>query len=299
MLPTIDPITGYRPLADGHDELIGANGAVRAHWSGVASAYQRLGRAELTRRRDEIQLLLEQDGVTYNIGALAHQENRSWTLDPVPFIVPSDEWAGIEAGMIQRAELLDLVLTDLYGKRRLLRSRIVPPEMILSDPQFVRACDGIAIPGEKQLVVCGTDLARSADGNWLTLGQRTQAPSGAAYALENRRILSRVFPHLYRTSRVQRLTPFIQALRSALVAAVPAAVDDPSIVILSPGSLSETAFEHASIAAQLGYPLVQGSDFELRDGHVGLRTVGGWVPVHVILRRVDAGFCDPLALRSD
>ena len=175
----------------------------------------------------------------------------------------------------------------------------MPPEIILSDPQFLRACDGIRIPGEKQLVVFGTDLARSADGRWLALGQRTQAPSGAAYALENRRVLSRVFPQLFRTTGVQRLTPFIQALRSALLAAVPPGVDDPSIVILSPGSLSETAFEHASIAAQLGYPLVQGSDLTVRHGHVGLRTVGDWVPVHVILRRVDAGFCDPLELRSD
>ena len=296
---TVDPIAGYHPVVDGHDELMRADGGIRDHWSGVASAYQRLGRAELGRRRDEIRLLLEQDGVTYNDGAQQHPDSRSWTLDPVPFIVPSEEWVRIERGMIQRAELLDLVLTDLYGERRLLRSGVVPPEMILSDPQFVRACDGIGIPGEKQLVVFGNDLARSADGGWVSFGQRTQAPSGAAYALENRRVLSRVFPQLFRASGVQRLTPFIQALRSALFAAVPSGVDDPSIVILSPGSLSETAFEHASIAAQLGYPLVQGSDLEVRDGHVGVRTVGGWVAVHVILRRVDAGFCDPLELRAD
>jgi uncharacterized circularly permuted ATP-grasp superfamily protein/uncharacterized alpha-E superfamily protein len=297
-LRAADPIAGYRPLADGHDELMNAGGNIRDHWSGLVAEYQTLGASELSRRHGEIQRLLEQDGVTYNVAGNDERPVRPWMLDPIPFVLPSAEWSGIERGMIQRAELLDLVLTDLYGERRLLRSGIVPPEMILSDPQFFRSCDGIRLPGGKQLVVFGTDLARSADGGWLALGHRTQAPSGVAYALENRRVLSRVFPHVFRHAGVQRLAPFVQALRSALLAAAPAGVEDPSIVILSPGSLSETAFEHASMAAQLGYPLVQGSDFELRDGRIGLRTVGGWAPVHVILRRVDAGFCDPLALRA-
>ena len=297
--PIVDPIAGYQPLADGHDEMMDADGDIRDHWSGLATAYRALGVAELARRRDEIRTLLEQDGVTYNNPAEQHRQSGAWTLDPVPFIVPSSEWTVIERGMIQRAELLDLVLRDLYGERRLLRTGVVPPEMILSDPQFVRACDGIRLPGDKQLVVFGADLARSADGRWVALGQRTQAPSGAAYALENRRVMSRVFAQLFRATGVQRLTPFIESMRSALLGAVPDGVDDPSIVILSPGSLSETAFEHASMAAQLGYPLVQGSDLQSRNGRIGLRTVGGWVPVHVIMRRVDAGFCDPLELRSD
>ncbi len=293
-----DPMSGYRPPIDGHDEMMTAAGGIREHWAGVTSAYRSLGVAELARRRAEIQMLLEQDGVTYNNPAEQLRPNRSWTLDPVPFIVPSEEWTLIERGMIQRAELLDLVLQDLYGERRLLRTGIVPPEMILADPQFVRACDGIRLPGDKQLVVFGTDLTRSADGGWVALGQRTQAPSGAAYALENRRVMSRVFPHLFRSAGVHRLTPFVEAMRAALLDAAPDGVDDPTVVILSPGSLSETAFEHASIAAQLGYPLVQGADLQARNGRVGVRTVGGWVPVHVILRRVDADFCDPLELRS-
>ena len=300
--PTADPLAGYRPLDHGHDEMMDGGGSIRDHWSGLIDAYRTLGAGELTRRHGEIQRLLEQDGVTYNVGSDESDDgrpDRPWTLDPIPFVLSNEEWSGIERGMIQRAELLDLVLTDLYGERRLLRSGIVPPEMILSDPQFFRASDRIRVPGDKQLVVFGVDLARDADGRWLALGHRAEAPSGAAYALENRRVLSRVFPHIFRQTGVQRLAPFVQALRSALLDAAPIGVDDPSIVILSPGSLSETAFEHASIAAQLGYPLVQGSDFEVRHGRVGLRTVSGWVPVHVILRRVDAGFCDPLALRAN
>ncbi|MGB0113725.1 MAG: circularly permuted type 2 ATP-grasp protein, partial [Ilumatobacteraceae bacterium] len=292
-----DPLAGYEPGAGGHDELM-HSGDVRDHWTSAAAMYRSLGVSELLRRRGEIQQLLEEDGVTYNVSA-EDRRSRAWTLDPIPFLIPSDEWAVLERGMLQRAELLDLVLDDLYGARRLLRTGLVPPEMILSDPEFQRACDGIRIPGEKQLVVFGSDLARSASGTWMSLGQRTQTPSGAAYALENRRVLSRVFPQMFRAARVERLGPFVQALRAALLTAAPEGTDDPSIVVLSPGSHSETAFEHASIAAQLGFPLVEGSDFECRDGHIGLRTVGGWSRVHVILRRVDAGFCDPLELRSN
>ncbi len=298
-LSTVDPLARYQPVAVGHDELMQPGGGIRDHWSDLMSAYQTLGIGELTLRQDEIRRLLEQDGVTYNVAGDLDRLSRPWTLDPIPFVLPGSEWRAIERGVVQRAELLDLVLEDFYGERRLLRSGIVPPEMILSDPQFLRACDGIRLPGDRQVVVLGTDIARAADGSWLALGHRAQAPSGAAYALENRRVLSRVFPQVFRHTGVRRLRPFVDALRAALLEAAPLGVDDPSIVILSPGSRSETAFEHASIAAQLGYPLVQGSDFELRRGRVGLRTVGGWVPVHVILRRLDAGFCDPLALRSD
>ena len=162
LLPAVDPIAGYRPLADGHDEMMHVDGGIRDHWSDVVEAYRTLGTSELTRRRDEIQMLLEQDGVTYNVPAEPNRQNRAWTLDPVPFIVPNDEWSVIERGMTQRAELLDLVLQDLYGERRLLRTGVVPPEMILSDPQFVRACDGIRLPGDRQLVVSGTGYAERA-----------------------------------------------------------------------------------------------------------------------------------------
>ena len=289
----------YAPMVDGRDELLDADGRVRDHWAELTEAYESLGVPEMARRRREIELLLEQDGVTYNVPTAHGRPQHAWTLDPIPFVVPGDEWTAIERGVIQRAELLDLVLQDIYGERRLLRAGVVPPAMIFADPQFFRACDGIRLPGEKQLVVYGADLARCTDGRWLVLGQRTQAPSGAAYAVENRRVLSRVFPQLFHTIEVQRLAPFIRALRSALVGAAPLGVDDPSIVILSPGALSETAFEHASLAAQLGYPLVEGSDLEVRGGRVGMRAIGGWVPVDVILRRVDAGFCDPLELRPE
>ncbi len=299
LVSTHGPLDGYLPPAGGFDEMIDANGDVRPHWSALSEGYQHLGLDELARRREEIRLLLEQDGVTYNVTGDEAQLRRPWMLDPIPLVLPSDEWSALERGIAQRAELLDLVLRDLYGDRELLRSGLVPAEMILGDPSFLRACDGISLPGARQLIVLATDLARTDDGDWVALGHRTQAPSGAAYALENRRVVSRVFPQLFRTAAVHRLAPFTRSLRSALQDVAPPGVEEPNVVVLSPGALSETAFEHASIAALLGYPLVEGSDLEVRDGRVWLRTVTDKMPVHVILRRVDAWFCDPLELRAD
>ncbi len=220
-VPTADPIADYHLAAGGQDELMDARGNVRDHWSEIVATYQSLGVGELARRHDEIQRLLEQDGVTYNVADRSDRTRRTWALDPIPFVLPGPEWAAIERGLIQRAEVLDRVLADIYGERRLLRSGIIPPAMILADPQFFRSCDGIRLPGERQLILCGTDIARDPAGNWIALGHRAQAPSGAAYALENRRVLSRVFPHVFRHTDVQRLMPFVQALRDALVAAAP------------------------------------------------------------------------------
>ncbi|MCB0997439.1 MAG: circularly permuted type 2 ATP-grasp protein, partial [Acidimicrobiales bacterium] len=301
--PTRDtPLGRYvraRARADGvGDELVGVDGALRPHWVELIAGYDALGPVELDRRASEIRLLLEQDGVTYNAVGL-HGRHRPWTLDAVPLVIDGTEWRSVEQGVAQRMELLELILRDLYGERRLLRSGLVPPEMVLGDPQFERACHGIVTPGPRQLVVGAVDLVRHTGGDWVAFSHRSEAPSGAAFALENRRVLSRVFPLLFQRTGVQRLAPFVRALRSALRSAAPPGVDDPSIVILTPGPLSETAFEHASIAAQLGYPLVQGADLEIRDGLLWLRTVARPVRVDVVLRRVDSWFSDPLELHPD
>ncbi len=268
------------------------DGSVRAHWAGLATAYRSLGMDELLRRRDEIALLLEQDGVTYNVAA-AH---RPWELDAVPLVISNDEWAALERGVAQRSQLLDAILQDLYGRRRILERRSVPAELVLGDPAFLRVCDGVFLPSRHQLGVYAADLTKSSDGQWLTMGNRTQAPSGAGYAIQNRNVLSKVFPTIFRNAEAMRLAPFTRTLRATLQAAAPAGVDNPSIVVLTPGPLSETAFEHAFMATQLGYPLVEGSDLVNRDGRIWLRTVNELMPVDVILRRVDAWFCDPLEL---
>ena len=214
-------------------------------------------------------------------------------------LVHDTEWTALEAGLVQRAELLDAVLTDLYDRRRLIADGLLPPEVVFGHDGFVRAADQIRLPGAHQLFLAGVDLVRAATGEWAVLGDRTQAPSGAGYAMENRRVVSRLLPGLYRDSRIQRLAPFFHAMRLGLQEIAPAGAEAPHVVLLTPGAQSETAFDQSFLSSLLGYPLVVGSDLTVRGGRVWARTLGRLEPVDVILRRVDAAYVDPLELRPD
>ncbi|MGH3808025.1 MAG: circularly permuted type 2 ATP-grasp protein [Pseudonocardiaceae bacterium] len=292
-------LAGYHPLPAVHDEMVDGSGGLRTQWAHVGRVLDGLGRHELSRRRAEAARLLANDGVTYHVSAGVPGTGQRWELDPVPVLLSSEQWASIESGVIQRAELLNLVLSDLYSSRELLRRRLIPPELVFAHPGFLRECDQIRVPGSQQLFTCAADLARDATGTYWVLTDRTQAPSGAGYALENRVVVSRVFPSMHRDAQVHRLAPFFRTLRSALQAAAPPAVTEPRIVVLTPGSWSETAFEHAFLASHLGYPLVEGADLTVREGRVWMRSLGHLEPVDVILRRVDSSYCDPLELRSE
>lgn len=294
----------YRPFGGGYDELVLPDGSVRGHWAPVANALGELGLQRLLERRREADRLLEADGVSYHSygterDAGAGRAGQAWKLDPLPLLLASDQWAAIEQGIIERAELLNLVLADLYGPRDLLRRGLLPPEVVFGHAGFLRACDGIRLPGSQQLFLYAADLARDAEGRTWVLGDRTQAPSGAGYALENRMVVSRVFPSLYRDAQVHRLAPFFRALRAALQAVAPPRADDPRVVVLTPGPWNETYFEHAQLASYLGYPLVEGEDLAVRDGRVWMRSLGRLEPVDVILRRVDGWFADPLELNPE
>ncbi len=312
--PVLD---AYRPPSGAYDEMLGPDRAPRRHWQSVLGSLESLGTSELERRRAETDRLLADDGVTYHrfaesdVGGLSEivtidtaERRRAagddrWRLDPVPLVLESTEWRHIEEGLIQRAELLDAVLTDLYGARQLVHRRVVPPELVFGHPGYLRPAHGVRLVGPHQLFTLAVDLARNPDGEWHVLADRTQAPSGAGYALENRTVTSRVFPSLYRDAQVHRLAPFFRTLRSSLQEVAPTGADDPRIVLLTPGPHSETAFEHGLLASTLGYPLVVGSDLVVRDGRVWLRALGRLEPVDVILRRLDAGWSDPLELRPD
>jgi uncharacterized circularly permuted ATP-grasp superfamily protein/uncharacterized alpha-E superfamily protein len=289
----------YTPLPGLYDEMLDAQGNPRPHWEHLARAFAELGTEELYRREAEAARLLAQSGVVYNAYRDQADFGRSWRLDPLPTVLPSREWEAIERGVAERAELLSLVLEDLYGPRELIARGLIPPEVVYGSRGFLRACDGIRLPGPQQLFNYAVDLGRDRDGRSIVIADHTQAPSGVGYALENRNVISKVLPSLYRDAQVHRLAPFFRALRAALQQAAPMTVEDPRIVVLTPGPRSETAFEHASLAATLGYPLVQGSDLTVRGERVWMRSVGQFEPVDVILRRVDGWFCDPLELRPD
>jgi uncharacterized circularly permuted ATP-grasp superfamily protein/uncharacterized alpha-E superfamily protein len=284
---------------DGYDEMQDSQGQVRPHWAYLMRALEELGPDEVGLRHKEALKLLRENGVTYNVYGDPEGANRPWQLDPVPLPISAAEWFNIEAGLLQRAELLNLILADLYGQRELIRKGLLPLELIYNHGGFLRACDQVRLPGSHQLILYAADLARGPDQNMWVLGDRTQAPSGAGYALENRLAMSRVLPSLFRNANVHRLEPFFHSLRAGLNAIAPDQSDTPRVVVLTPGPLNETFFEHAYLASHLGYPLVQGDDLTVREGYVWLKSLTGLQRVDVILRRVDDNYCDPLELRED
>jgi uncharacterized circularly permuted ATP-grasp superfamily protein/uncharacterized alpha-E superfamily protein len=298
--PAADHLLGdYRPPAGVFDELLEPAGEPRPQWSSVLAAFDRLGRTGLKLRWENARRLLREHGVTYNIYGDAQGLERLWELDLVPLVIAPEEWTRIEAGLIQRTRLLNLILADFYGPQRLLREGLLPPALVQANPGFIRPCHGLTPPRGCHLLMHAVDLARSPDGRWWVLADRTQAPSGAGYALENRVILSRLFPDEFQQCRVQRLAGFFQVFRDALHRLAPARANRPNIVLLTPGPYNETYFEHAYLARYLGFPLVEGGDLTVRDRVVFLKTLEGLQRVDVILRRVDDTFCDPLELRAD
>ncbi len=289
----------YRPNTGAMEEAFDADGNVREHWRYLLDSLQSIGADALALRQAKATRILRDDGATYNIYE-EHDasDSRAWNLDLVPALISSEEWGAVEAGLIERSELFDLLLKDIYGPRDLLRTGVIPPEAIFCHRSFLRACHGIEMPGDHHLIQHAVDLMRAADGQLHVITDRTQAPSGAGYALENRTVMSRIFPSLYRDSHVHRLATYFHRLRSKLVSLSPHQ-EQPRIVVLTPGAHNETYFEHAHIANYLGFHLVQSGDLVVRNGFVWMKSLDGLSRVDVILRRVDDWFCDPVELRSD
>jgi uncharacterized circularly permuted ATP-grasp superfamily protein/uncharacterized alpha-E superfamily protein len=279
------------------DEAILADGSVKPDWRYLLDSLATLGDDELAERQQKAKRILRDDGATYN----SYEQNtrsQTWGLDLLPLLIPTNVWGAIEAGLQERADLFNLIFKDLYGKRELISLGLLPPELVFGHQSFLRACDGLQLPGENQLIIHGVDMVRRDDGSLCICSDRLQAPSGLGYALENRIVMSRVLPSLLRESQVHRLTSFFQVLRQKLISLAPQ-IASPRIVVLTPGPYSETYFEHAFLANYLGFSLVQSGDLVVRDGFVWMRTLNGLTRVDVILRRVDELYCDPVELRAD
>ena len=289
----------YHPPPGVYDEMSSDAGTVRPHWENFVGSLSGLGTDELARRWKTARQRIRENGVTYNVYGDPLGMDRPWNLDAIPLLISSAEWSGIEAGLIQRATLLNQILADVYGPQQLLRSGRLPPALVFANSGFWRPCHNLKVPGNTYLHMLAVDLARSADGQWWVLSDRTQAPSGAGYALENRIVLAETFSDLFRESNVLRLASFFRAFRDQLISLAPSRSSNPRVVLLTPGPLNETYFEHSYLARYLGFTLAQGADLTVRDARVFLKTLEGLKPVDVILRRVDDGFCDPIELRSD
>lgn len=279
------------------DELLGG---VPGSVSGLAAAIDAMGRGGLVSAREEARRLVDDDGIQYGFPASddGAPAQRPWHLDPLPLVVSAAEWEGLERAIQQRAHLLGLILDDLYGDRLLLRRGIIPAEVVLGHPGFVRQADGIRGSGTR-LILGAHDLGRDAAGGWRVLADRTSAPSGAGYAMANRRIVSQVMAQLHRDTDLVRLRGFFHTVRAAVMDAAPGRAESPRAVLLSPGAYSETAYDQSFLASLLGFPLVESDDLALRDGQVWMRSGGRLARVDAIIRRVDPDFCDPLELRAD
>ncbi len=289
-------VSGYRLLPGVFDEMMDDDGRVRPHWQPFLSTLAALGDDEINRRFSAADRYLRDSGVFYRVYEDAAGLERPWPLSHIPLIIEPTEWKELRTGLVQRAQLLEAVLADTYGPATLTAEGRLPAALIAGNPEFLRPLVGVEPPGGAHLRFYAVDVGRGADGRWWVLNDRAQAPSGAGYAIENRLALSRAIPDIYRTTRVERVAPFFQALQAELFALNKQ--DDARTCLLTPGPMNETYFEHAYLARYLGLLLVDGEDLIVRDDGVFIRTVSGLRRTEVLLRRIDADFADPLELNA-
>ncbi|TDO97379.1 circularly permuted type 2 ATP-grasp protein [Marinomonas balearica] len=289
----------FDPASSKHyDEAFDMNGFPRDHWQTIIESFNALGAEGVADRQQRARRILSDDGATYNLTSDPLSPN-VWGLDIVPYLIENDSWKALEQGMVQRSKLFDLIMKDLYGEQTLLKEGVIPSEIIFDHPGFLRACHGISVPHAQDILLHASDLVRDERGQYLIVGDRTQAPSGAGYAHENRVVLSRVMPRLFRTSRIKRLSHFFQTLRDTLMRIGKQISDKPRIVLLSEGANSKTYFEQAYLANYLGFPLVQGGDLTVRNGQVWMKSLNGLSPVDVIMRRINDDACDQAELKPN
>lgn len=280
------------------DEMATDQGKIHPHWERLAKYYDQIGADRLGQFHEEVGRQLRENGVTYNVYGDPNGMNRPWILDPVPMVFSTEEWEGIEKGLIQRTNLLNLILSDLYGDQMLIKEGLIPFELIYNHKGFIRQAHKIKLDGEQQLIQYSSDLARGPDGKMWVLHDRSDAPSGSGYTFENRAAMTRVFPELIRENHVRKITSYYQTFKNTL-SNLTNNKENPRVVLLSPGPTNETFFEHAYISSFMGFTLAFGEDLTVSDGYVWLKTIKGLERVDVIIRRVDDVFCDPLEFRSD
>jgi uncharacterized circularly permuted ATP-grasp superfamily protein/uncharacterized alpha-E superfamily protein len=280
-------------------EAFSAPATPRDHWQSMLAALDAIGPDVLRRRQERVRSMRHEDGATYNLFDDPSELRTPWALEMMPLPMAADEWAGLETGLIQRARLLEQILADVYGPQELLRTGRIPPELLFANPNFLRPCHGIHPAGNRFLTYYAADLVRGPDGRFRVLRDYGGNPGGIGFALENRIVISRVFPGLYHKSQVRRLAPFFHAFYRSLVQRASQRREDPGIVLLTPGPESPVYFEHALLSRYLGCPLVEGPDLTMRNGEVFLKKLAGLEPVATILRHIGDGDSDPFALRRE
>ncbi|APB99120.1 circularly permuted type 2 ATP-grasp protein [Polynucleobacter asymbioticus] len=296
----VDEITRLAPKAsEGHfDELRGNGSELLPHWKTFFDQLEPSGLSDLDQRTLELDRQVRENGITYNVYADEFGPQRPWSVDLFPLIINTESWQEIQSGVLQRARLLEAIVQDIYGPQTLLKEGYIPPALVYGHPGYLRSMHGVKLNNRKHLHIIAFDLARAPNGKWSVLSQRTQAPSGLGYLLENRNLIARQFPAAYEAMQIAPLANAYRDLIDALKLESPAG-SNAHIALLTPGPYNETYFEHAYLARYLGLTLVEGGDLTVRDQRLYLKTVRGLEPVDILLKRLDDEFLDPLELRSD
>jgi uncharacterized circularly permuted ATP-grasp superfamily protein/uncharacterized alpha-E superfamily protein len=282
------------------DEMVNGAGQIRPHWRPLIGVLRTVPGATLSDRVERIYRQFQDSALAYGPESDRTATEARRPFDILPLVLPNSEWQALTKGLAQRARLLDRLLGDLYGDRRVLGERLMPAALVHANPRFLRPCAGLpAARGVSHLHVYAADVVRGADGTWRVLADRVQAPAGIGFALQNRTILARTLPEIFRAQAVQRIEPFFEQWREALAALAPRRDGPPRIVVLTPGPFNAAYFEHIYLARQLGAKLVEGGDLSYRDGRIHVKTLGVLQPVDVILRFIDGDYCDPLELRGN
>lgn len=284
---------------DGFDEMVDAKGACRPHYRKFLKLFGSVKSTEFNTKRMAVDAAFLRQGITFNVYGDAQGAEKIFPFDLLPRIIPAGEWDFLQRGLTQRITALNLFLHDIYHEQKIVKDGIVPQFVVLSGKHFRREFVNFEVPRGIYIHVCGTDLIRDKDGNYLVLEDNGRCPSGVSYVLENRRAMKRAFPGMFESIGVQQVDHYPQELLKMLQHIAPAGVVDPTVVLLTPGAYNSAYFEHTYLARQMGIEIVEGRDLFVRDQHVFMRTTKGLQPVHVIYRRIDDDFIDPTVFRRD
>jgi len=281
------------------DEVFAREGTPRDHYKSLVNRLRNLGQTALEKRRRMTDILFRNQGITFTVYSDTRGVEKIFPFDLVPRIVPADEWDVIERGLTQRITALNLFCHDIYHAQRILRERVIPPELIYGAKMFRREMFGVRVPRDIYIHICGTDLIRDKDGKYYVLEDNGRTPSGVSYVLENRTVMKRVFPTLFSAYRVRAVEDYPYNLLQVLKYVAAHYADDAGIAILTPGIYNSAYFEHSFLARQMGIELVEGRDLVVDKGFLYMRTTAGLRRIDVLYRRVDDDFLDPLCFRSD
>lgn len=283
----------------GFDEMFAGAGRFRSHYEALRDGLETLGPGELVRRHKVADLMMRQQGITFTVYGRKQGVERIIPFDPVPRLIPANEWDTIERGLKQRVRALNLYIHDIYHDRHVLRDRVVPPELVLGASGYRRECVGLRVPRDVYIHVAGIDLIRDENGRFCVLEDNGRTPSGVSYVLKDREVMKQVFPLLFHTYNVRPVDDYTAQLLATLRSIAPRGMDDPTVAVLTPGVYNSAYFEHSYLARRMGVELVEGRDLFLDGGQLFMRTIRGPKRVDVLYRRVDDEFLDPLAFRRD